>query len=294
MKKGFSLILLLMITFSLLSINIHADFGPKATADVTVIGIEEEFYFDVLIYYDFDVEPISGDQLDVAMNQYYQDDYPLDILNGYQDQDGYASRTLIYDGGAPAQLTWTNASPDVFHIGYFHAPEQFKIAIVTKDDVLITSNIIERRLFNSTMTYDLSDVDLSYDQEGVGILKENIPYGHMGISLVLRVLITVAIELIILSFVFKYKNKESFVLVLSTNIITQALLTIGMMAGFYFWGSIFGLIGMLVLGEAFVFATEMIIYGIFLREYSRKKAVLYGFVANLVTFILTIITMGFI
>lgn len=294
MKKSIVFALMVLLGTVIFSITGHADIGPKPTADIKVVGIDEPYYFDVLIYYDTDISLVSGEDLQWALEQYYQEDYPLDVLNGYQDEDGFASRTLSYTGGAPAHLSKLDGEKDIFHIGYFHAPEVFKIAIVTEAGNLIVSDVIERQLFTSTMTYDLTGVDLTIDQTGAGRVVEHIPYVHMSISLVIRVILTVLIELIILSFVFKYKLKQSFILVAVTNIVTQTLMTMGIMAGFYFWGSFFGLIGMLILGELCVFVSEMIIYGIWLREYDRKKAVLYGFVANLVTFIITIFTIPLI
>jgi len=294
MKKLMLFISLMMISCIVFSIKSHADLGPKPTADIKVVGIDEPYYFDIFIYYDFLIEPIEGEELDWAIEQYYQDDYPFDLLNGYQDEDGYASRTLGYNQAAPAHIIKQVSDDDIYHVGYFSAPEVFKIAILTESGQLILSEVVHRQLFTSSMTYDLSSVDLSFNQSGVGIVSEHIPYGHMSIALVIRVILTVLVELLILIFIFKYRLKQSLWLVGFTNAVTQSLLTMGIMAGYYFWGSFFGLIGMLLLGELVVFIVEMLIYGIWLKEFNRKKAILYGFIANLITLILTIFTIPLI
>ncbi len=294
MKKIIVFLLMIGLTFSLYTVRVHADIGPKATADIKVIGIDQNYYFDILIYYNENISALEGDDLSHGIEQYYQNDYPVDVLNGYQDEDGYASRTLSYRGGAPAHLLRVNGSDDTYRIGYFHAPDEFKVAIVTEDGVLLTSEVIHRKLFSSKMTYDVSGVDLTYDQSGVGIIQEHIPYTHMSISLIIRVILTVLIELLVLVFIFKYQSIRSMKLVGFVNVFTQTGLTVLMMLGYYFWGSIFGLIGMLLLGEVIVFVVEMIVYAIWLEEKGRKVAIFYGLVANFTTLILTIFTMALI
>lgn len=292
MRKLLSLFLLMILTTSLLSIQSHADMGPKATADILIVGVDDNFYFDVLIERTNEVEVLSELELSEMIEyNYYQTDYPAHVLNGYQDEDGFASRTLY--SGAPGTISKFDAEIDEFHLGYFHAPEIFKVVIILEDDTMIVSEIIERKLFNSQMTYDLTGVDLSTDQFGVGVLEEDIPYNDFTLSLILRVIITIAVEILIL-WMFKFRHAKSYKLVGFMNFVTQTLLSLGMVLGYYFWGSIFGLAAVLVIGEFFVFVSEIAIYSIFLKEKGHGKAILYGFVANLVTLILTIFTIPLI
>ncbi len=290
MKKIFCLLMVLILSISLISIDTHADMGPKPTADILIVGIDEPFYFDVLIYESDDVAPLSSLALtqNVEYN-YYQDDYPSDVLNGYQDEDGFVSRTLY--SSIPASIRQLDTEKSEFHLGYFSAPVEFKVVIVLTDDTMIVSKVIERQLFNSQMTYDLSDVDLSTDQFGVGVLEENIPYNDYTLSLIIRVIVTVMVELFIL-WLFKYRTIKSYKLAGFVNLITQTLLSLFMVISFYFWGSIFGLFFVLLIGEFIVFIAEIAVYAIYLKEQSHGRAILYGFIANLVTLILTIFTLG--
>jgi len=291
MKKILTYALIFILGLMFVSIDTHADMGPKPTADILIVGIDEPFYFDVLVYESDDVEPLST--LAVTQNveyNYYQSDYPSHILNGYQDADGYVSRTLY--SSAPAIISKLDATKDEFHLGYYSAPVEFKVVIILEeDDTMIVSKVIERQLFNSKMTFDLSDVDLTTDQFGVGTLEEDIPYNDFTLSLIIRVIITIAVEIFIL-WVFKYRAFKSYKLAGFINLITQTLLSLFMIMGFYFWGSIFGLFFVLVIGEFIVFIAEIAVYAIYLKEQSHGRAVLYGFVANLVTLILTIFTLG--
>jgi hypothetical protein len=281
------------MSISFFTIDIKADMGPKPTIDIEIKGVDQDYYFDVLIYESATIESLSDEDLaDSVERNYYQDDFPSHILNGYQDDDGFVSRTL-YNGGAPGSSTKLDDLEDTYRVGYFVAPEILKVVIILEDDTMLVSEIVERRLFQSYMTYDLTGVDLSYSQQDVGVVTEAIPYQHVSITLLIRVVITVGVELLIL-FAYGYRQKHSYQIVGTLNLITQTLLTIFMAIGFYAWGSFFGLISVLILGEILVFITEIIVYRFMLKEKGKAKAIVYGFVANLITFILTFVTMGFI
>jgi hypothetical protein len=291
MKKILTYIFIFLLGLTFISIDTHADVGPKPTADILIIGIDEPFYFDVLVEMPEGIEPLGTTDLkDKIEYNYYRSDYPANILNGYQDEDLFASRTLYT--GAPAIISKLDAEKEEYHLGYFNAPRVFKVVIILEeDDTMIVSKVIERKLFNSSMTYELSDVDLSSNQFGVGVLEENIPYNNYTLSLIIRVIVTIAVELFIL-WLFKYKSIKSFKLTGFTNLVTQTILSLFMVIGFYFWGSIFGLLFVLVIGEFLVFVFEMAIYAKYLKEKGHGRALLYGFVANLVTLFLTIFTLG--
>lgn len=280
------------ILFSFFALDINADMGAKSTIDIEIIGVDQIYFFDVLIYKDNDIEILElVDLEDEIEHNYYQDDYPSDMLNGYQDEDGFVSRTLY--SSAPASLSKPDDLKEIYHVGYFTAPKTFKIVIILEDDTMITSKIIDRKLFQSTMTYDLSHVDLTTSQQNVGVLTESIPYSYVSISLLVRVILTVGVELLIL-FAYNYRSKESYMIVGLTNLVTQTLLTIFMAIGFYAWGSFFGLIGVLILGEIIVFMTEIFFYRYILKEQSKSRAMGYAFIANFITLLLTFLTIGFI
>lgn len=289
-KKSFLFILLLTLSLGLFTQKTKADMGPKSTAVIEVIGITEDYYLDILILSNHIIEPLNSDDLENKISRnYYMDIYPSHILNGYQDNDGYTSRTLF--SGPPATLIQNTTNYNIIKIGYFQAPTNFKIAIVLKDGTLLKSKIIDRRLFNSEITFDLTGVDLTYDQSNIGTIKEIIPYMFMTTSLIIRVIITILVEAIIL-YLFMYRSKNSLKLIGITNLVTQTILTFFMIISFYYWLSIFGLIAALVLGEIGVFTAETIIYRLFLKEHSKKRAIAYAIVANLVSLLLTILTIS--
>ncbi len=281
MKKMLIGVLLLVVLFQVGTIQVSADVGPKATAEIEIIGVDVDYWFELLI-------PVRGSiegQLpeyyeDTIRYDYYRDDYPERLLT-FQDEDGYAACTFY--NGPPCVLRQTD--DHVFKMTYFNAPRVFKVAIVTEEGSLIVSEAVERRLFQSSFTYDLSGVDLSEDAFGVGELEENIPYRGIGLSFLVRVLVTVGLELMVLA-LFMYRRTSSYKLVAIVNLISQSLLTAGVLFGYYF-GSIFGALGIFILGEIMVFTFEIVVYALKLREKGAARAVLYGLVANTVTVVVT-------
>ena len=165
MKKIYTLLLLFFLIFIIVPKNTYADMFAKPSAQIEVIGISHSYRFEILVHYDGIVQVLDEDAYQYRLEQYYNDDYPIDILNGYQDADGFAARTL-YSGGAPTHLHLEDEN--VFNVGYYSAPRTFKILIILDDHTLISSKIIERRMFTSEMIYDLTSVNLSTSQTIVG------------------------------------------------------------------------------------------------------------------------------
>lgn len=290
MRKKY-IVLLLIVLFLVLSPKpTYADMFSKPTAEIHVIGIDQPYTLEILVFYDGVADLLELEEFEYRLEGHYATSYPIDLLNGYQDSDGYVARS-IYSRGAPDSLS--QISTHVFKVGYYSAPRVFKVLLILQGDVLISSPVIHRNLFHSEIVYDLSDVELNSSSMNIGHIEEIIPYTDYAGKYLLRVVLTIVIELVVL-LAFMYKQKRTFIIVGITNFVTQSLLTIGMIIGFYFWAAEVGLVLTLVLGEFIVFTTEMFVYYKTLDEQSKKRALIYGFVANLVTFIVSIYTLGFI
>jgi hypothetical protein len=95
----------------------------------------------------------------------------------------------------------------------------------------------------------------------------------------IRVLLTLLTEGIIF-FLFGFRQRRSWLVFLAINLVTQGVLNIWLNSG----GSLMPsyLIFSLIIGEFFVFLTEMIALPIFIRE-KRLRALLHAVVANLVS-----------
>jgi len=276
--RGIVFLLMLGVIMVVSTTTLSADVGPKPSAEVTVRGHGEPYMFDVLIKINHSVDPYDSDGLQDRLHYYYEPEAYPDALNGYQDTEGYASMSL-YD--IPPRTIERRSN--TFELGYFGAPREFKIALVF-DDVVITSPSIERSQFNASFVYDVSDVDKSESQEGVGHIEEDIPYAQMSTDFFIRVILTVGLELLVLA-LFKYKKRGSYLLAGAVNLTTQSLLTFFVILGYYYWGDLLGALLVLILGELLVITAELIIYGFHLKEHSRIRALTYALCANIVSLI---------
>ncbi len=283
MKKIIVVIFLFLVFVFLTSETVAADAGPRPTAEVKIVGVEEEYSFDLLIPLSRSVDEVDGRLIEDRIEyDYYKNDFPERLID-YQDDEGYASCTLY--SSAPCKLS--DRGGDTFRMMYFSAPLVFKVALVTDDGALIVSESVDRTLFNAKFTFDLTDVDLSEDAIGVGTLSEELPFPEVLVSFLLRTLLTIGVELGVLA-LFMYRKARSYRLVGIVNFVSQSLLTLGVLVGYYVF-SILGAFVVLVLGEMFVYLFEIIIYSIKLREKSVLRAIAYGFVANSVSFALSLL-----
>ncbi len=295
--KSILMVLVLTISLVLISNTVKADMGPKPTSDIKIIGIDEPYSFDLLVKFDEDeVSVLSESQIQERIEyDYYLETYP-DILNGYIDDDNYASYT-IYTSGPPHTIRVSEDDSNQFHVGYFAAPDVFKIAIVTESGELIVSDIIHKHNFNAYFEINILDSSILETPLEVANVNgtfsgtlyiadvdEQLGYGVIILQTIINVTITLIIELGIL-FLFGYREKKSYKTALFINLITQTILAAFILFAFKWW-SIFGAIGVLLLGELIVFIIEIIVYRKLLKENTKAKAIIYAIVANISSLVL--------
>ncbi len=281
MKKLTIFMLLLVTAIFTVATPVRADVGPKSSVELTIIGAPETYAFDFLIPLRWSMQ---DDFYEGHLDNYYLDVYP-EALIGYQDSDYFASCFLY--SNAPCYFHFVEAKSgedgDVFRHTYFSAPKTFKAVIVTDEGHIITSPELNRTLFDARVTWDLTGVDLTQPQSNAGTISESYPVGAGILDFLLRLTLTVVIELGIL-FLFMYRKRESYLFVLKINIITQTLLTLGILLAYYFT-SIFGAIALLFIGEIVVITVETVLYGTHLPKTEKKvtPAIIYGVTANLIS-----------
>lgn len=114
-KKVLSFIIVVFALISIISIDGKADMGPKATADITIVGVDVPYYFDLLIQRAA-IEPLAIEDINnIIEDNYYDDTYPIDALIGYQDSQGYVSRTLY--SGPPGSTSRVEDTTDTYRAG---------------------------------------------------------------------------------------------------------------------------------------------------------------------------------
>lgn len=287
MKKILACIYLLILSVSLIR-PVNADMFSKPTSDVQIIGLDQKYSFDLLRKYDKSKVKFltEAEVLERTENDYYLDVYP-EALNGYYDNDGFASYSLYTS--IPHSIR--QVEDHNFHCGYFSPPDVFKIALVLDTGEIIVSDIIHKTIFYAHFTFDLSHFSLAENESEIisgrtvytvtSSLSETMPYKQMVSQISIAVFVTVILELLVL-FAFLYKKLGSFKLVIITNLVTQAVLHTSVILG-YWLADFIGLFGILIIGEIIVFATEIIVYRKYLKEQSKQKATLYAIISNFVS-----------
>ena len=271
-----------IITFNLLFIllliskPISADMGPKPSIDININNpYNYNLEIDLLFYSenaDFDIDkPITDRKIN-------------DILKE-KNFDNYISAYLYYN--IPFELT--KKSNYNYHIGYLF-PKEFKLAIYDLDNnILYISNLIERKRFEAKMDVDINYISndtnelfINYDN---AYIKEVNNYFISILKFLSRIIITIIVELFIL-FLFKFKDKFSFKVVLLNNLFTQIILNIILYINYYNYGLMSYYI-FLIIGEIIVLIFESLINSYFIKEKKKYYTIIYTSIANIVTFLLT-------
>lgn len=253
-------------------LSVRADFGPKRTLDIEIIGVDEPYHIELLMVGTLP----SAEELDeikIHLDEEY-DDFP-DMLYTFEF-GGYVASNLILPWGS-----WHQNPRDNYFVYSYNPPSEFKIMLIFDDGTYVISKRMEPTLFNSKITYNLYGIDLTTNQTHVGHISEVFPLQTMILELALRIIGTVIIEILIL-FLFGYVKKSSYKLIVFVNLVTQITLTGFMFAAKYFVYPIIGELFVLIFGESMIFIAEAIVYRFYLKEKSKKRAVLYAIVANLI------------
>ncbi|QWC00198.1 hypothetical protein KHQ88_01125 [Mycoplasmatota bacterium] len=289
-KKILSIVLLLLITWGLI-FSVQADIGPKPTAEINILGFDQAYAFDILFKVDDDdVRVLNEDEVQEEVEYYYYKDTYPNVLNGFQDEDGYASYTLYRRIPHHIEQLETHR----FMLGYVYPPDDFKIVLVLDNDEIIISDVVHKRSFNAEITFDLSDFSIEESQpvniNGVSVYlvnepspEEYIPWNEIITQIILGVIFTLIIELLIL-FVFRYNHKSSYKLVTYVNIVTQFLFhtaLVTMIIIFDFFGFVFTF----VIGEIIILIIEALVYRKLLKEKTKSMATIYALCANVISLV---------
>ncbi|PHS32057.1 MAG: hypothetical protein COA82_09600 [Alkaliphilus sp.] len=98
----------------------------------------------------------------------------------------------------------------------------------------------------------------------------------------LRVILTVIFEGLIF-LLFGFRQKKSWIIFIIINLVTQGYLNIWLATSAPFRG--YGLIISMILAEAIILITELIVFLVFTKEHSRRRRALFVILANIISFI---------
>ena len=277
MKRKVFAFLLCFVLVMAMPITARADMGPKPSVRIEFTGIEGETYYGTLLSLRDSTGPASAWNGNPEYAHYHPGDEGYDIwvkFVEYQDTDGYYFLQEWWDCSDTNQLNWT-----------YYPPTPFKILLYFPEtDTFYVSPVYERYAFDSYFTVDLS----AYDTDPI-MARQSYDYTWEIISLIARIILTIALELGI-ALLFGYRGKKVLGFLAVVNILTQVTLNVALNIINYNSGALTFTFSY-VLFEILVFAIEAIVYAALLKKFSSKeqkkgRAVGYAFIANAASFAL--------
>ena len=217
-KRTLTVIVCSVLLYLMLPVTAFADMGPKPSVDIEFTVPEGVRYYATLLSERKTTGPASVWDGDEAFARYHEGDEDYEIwlkFVAYEDADGYYF----------LQELWDCTDSHVLHWGYY-PPSPFKVLCYFPDtDTFAVSDIYERYAFDSFYA-------LSFDESDItgGVLpaaEKNYDYTWEIISLLIRIVLTIAIEIAV-ALLFGYRNKKQLRLLAVVNVATQVLLNIAL------------------------------------------------------------------
>ena len=275
-------IVLLVVVFP---ITASADMGPKPSVVIDFEGISEQTYYVTLLSSVNSTGPYSAPS-DGKYSHYKEsdEDYPIFLkFLEYQDEDGYYFLQYFQNCSETHQFSWT-----------YYPPSDFKILIYFADSdcFAISAGTYERYAFDSYFSVSLTDSEIFSVIAQDETLFFNAPksYDYSGeiISLAVRIVLTIAVELLI-ALLFAFRKKKQFQFIVAVNLVTQIALNVALNLIDYNYGQMMFVFAYILL-ELFVFIIEAVLYTVFLRKYSdapvpKWKTITYALIANTTSFV---------
>ena len=273
LRKVLSLLICLILVLNL-PVTAKADIGPKPSVRITFTGIKGETYYGTLLSERRSTGPATAwDGYEEYRDWKPESEKPIwEKFIAYEDTDGYYFLQEWWDCSETNQLNWT-----------YYPPTPFKILLYFPEtDSFYVSDIYERYAFDSYFSVDLSEYATSPITA-----RQSYDYTWEVISLVARIVLTIALELAI-ALLFGYRKKKALGFLVIVNVITQVVLNVALNIINYRSGSM-GFTFAFICMEILVFAIEAITYKAVLHRYSEKekvnrRGVTYALVANTASF----------
>ena len=267
-----------------------ADNGPKPQLIVRVENAPQEpYYLDLLAKGDWGAE--DGNSIDGIDWNYdgKEDTLDPDLLALLRDNVPAGWHACVAQGttGAPIYGELysenTDASGNDLHVfGYHGVPSTYRIILVTESGKVWVSDILNRRVLQSSVTVNWSD-----DTSAVTVSVPSTIPGYL-LQFVATLVPTLLIEGIIL-LLFQYSWKQNWKAFLLVNLITQGLLAIASSVYAIQSGpNMFSYLIFFLLAELFILIAEAYLYAGrgMLKGHSKKRAAAYAVTANLISAIL--------
>ena len=272
MKRSLRLLFLLVLAGCIMTMTALADMGPKSQLVVRFESAPSEtYYLDLLAEGTFEDDPSAFDGLDWS---YSEEEIALldkDLLESLRNAvpEGWHACTAQGSTGAPM---WGNLYPDdkgLHSFGYHGVPRTYRILIVTESGEVWMSDTYTRTALQSSATVDWETKEVSIPSVWTGY----------ALQFLATFLPTLLMEGLIL-FLFRYRQKRSWVIFGIANLATQGALAVALSVEAVQHGVSWGFLSLLVIAEGIILVVEAVAYVVLWKEHDRERAISCALVSN--------------
>ncbi len=290
LKKVFLICILALSNFLYISSNVYANAGPPTMLEIKFEGLGTDDYFITLL------GDIEGYQYD--SDGYYNENSVEEDFNNpqnyraavafdnYEDVDDFKF-TGVFSRSYNNIFETTDVPPDPFKVLlYFPESESFLIS-----EEYYSYGISS--YYVATLSENMGELSVTPTVSEPFSLQAAYDYPHEIYLLIVRMLLTIVVELII-AFFFGFKGEKIFLSIVAINIITQILLNVILNSIVYF-----GWINTIFFSYLFLELLIVIVETLLLmlacnyiktnKHFTFWKILLYSSFANLVSFTVGII-----
>lgn len=216
-RKFFLSVLILFACLVAAPVPAHADMGPKPSVVVTFRNLRQKNCYATLLAQEESTGPHSV--YNPGSENKYTGDAPKiwEKFAAYRDADGYHFLQFYQKLDADGVFRW----------GYF-PPKKFKILLYFPDDGTFAASreACESYAFDSYFTVDASALGTGGAAGGT-VLSARRSYDYSGetVSLLVRILLTIAVELLI-ALPFGFRSARQLGFIAAVNAATQVTLNV--------------------------------------------------------------------
>lgn len=256
MKRLVSVILCTFVFFAL-TVCAFADCGPKPSLTVSFKNGGDEHFYAALISEESSLMPMwikaQPTAEDYALAEKDPGAAAYIKFAEYSDGDGF-----VFFG-----VTMDSSESHSLRKGYY-PPDVFKVLVWYPDsDTIVSTGTYNCYAFSSYFTVDLDNIN------GWDIKAEpSYEYLREGVSLLLRIVLTIAVELLA-ALAFGIREKKALMFLAAVNAGTQILLN-AVLSVVTFSLGFTGFLIFFIPAEIMVFTAEQLIYSFNLRKYTAK------------------------
>lgn len=270
MKKRLTALLVVLLVFALaMPLAAFADIGPKPSVRVTFTGAGGREFYATLLSQASGTGPYSAEPGRSWGNDLEENEPVRQAMAAYQDPDGFYFLQTAWQCSETQPLAWT-----------YYPPVTYKLLVYFPDTgEFLTSGVYSRYAFDNYYTVDLADL-----ANGQLVLRKSYDYTWELVSLLVRILATIALELAV-AVLFGFAKKPFLRPILTVNVVTQILLNLGLNMIAYWMGGLAFMIFFWPL-EVLVFIVEAVAYRPLLGRRGGASAgltTIYAFTANVIS-----------